>query len=234
MLLHPRDLCCGQPRPPDPALLVRGMPDGERVDQMRRDVRDVLDPGLCEHRRPTREEQVIMAAMTPQDLRCPQCDQIDAVSKVSGLVSSGTASYSQTHLASRLDFPFSPPSQPPPYESPWGCGYVVFIIFAGFVTFLASLFAGPDPLPLIIFSVVVFVVLVIIVTNRNVREARNRKESVEAAHQRWAVAKQRWERAGMVWHKLYYCSRNDIVFLPPERPGESTVYAPASEMERLL
>jgi hypothetical protein len=181
-----------------------------------------------------------MAAMTPQDYRCPQCGQIDAVSKVSALVSSGTATYSQTNLASRLSFPFSPPSQPDPYESPWGCGYVGCLILAVVLAIVVSylvlsvLGGGGVGVQLIIPSVLVFVVLVVIATNRTAREARNRKESVEAAHQRWAVAKQRWERAGMAWHKLYYCSRNDIVFLPPERPGERTIYAPASNMETLL
>jgi hypothetical protein len=65
--------------------------------------------------------------------------------------------------------------------------------------------------------------IAVIVIIAKVNEAKARKEWV-------AFANPRWQGARRLWNELYYCARNDIVFLP----GEQNAYAPASEMERLL
>ena len=56
-----------------------------------------------------------------------------------------------------------------------------------------------------------------------VNQAKSRKAWVASAYPRW-------RRARRLWDELYHCARNDIVFLP----GERNMYAPASEMERVL
>lgn len=181
--------------------------------------------------------------MTPQDYRCPQCGQIDSVSKVSALVSSGTASYSRTNLASRL----SPPSEPV-YEDPRsgsgcsiGCfamlplfclGIFIFLIY-GYSTLTPQDKADTPPSNLLLLlgtpgliGLISLIILIAILV-RNSNEVKEKKEAFASAHPRW-------QRARSLWNEVYYCSRNDIVFLLPSRPGERKVYAPASEMERLL
>lgn len=69
---------------------------------------------------------------------CPVCHKDDRIEKVSALVASGTASSgvfrSQTDIAAKL----AAPSGPPPYESPWGCFSIGFVIvsFAAFVFYV--------------------------------------------------------------------------------------------------
>jgi hypothetical protein len=170
-----------------------------------------------------------------QDYRCPQCRQGDSVSKVSTLVSSGSAGYevAQTDLASKL----RAPSNSPTYQSPWRWFSVLFVLVAfslgGLSAFLVVYFwllwfpGGYlyNPGAVIGFHVaaIVLMSIVVITVIYKVNEAKRRKEWVTSIYPRW-------QRARELWDELYYCARNDIVFLP-DRPG---AYAPASEMDSFL
>ena len=165
-----------------------------------------------------------------QDYSCPQCHRVDAVNKVSALVSAGSSSYGsvQTDLASKL----RAPSNPPTYENPWGCisglfliATAVFVIFA-VGAWIGVVLASPmSPSEWEQFqgyvwgwtaAAVLSLPIAIIVIIFKVNDVKARKEWVASAYPRY-------QRARRLWDELYYCARNDIVFLPPERPGESTV-----------
>jgi hypothetical protein len=176
--------------------------------------------------------------VTIQNYSCPQCGQVNSVSKVSALVSSGiSVSYlgsARTDLDSRL----RALSKLPTYESPWGgisalflIATAVFVAFAavGWVVVLASSMSPSEwervpgqtwgwtaaavlSLPIAIFMII-----------SKVNQVKIRRAWVASAYPRW-------QRARMLWDELYYCARNDIVFLP-SRPG---AYAPVSEMDEFL
>lgn len=74
-----------------------------------------------------------------------------------------------------------------------------------------------------IFVLLIFFLRVIIIVWR--------KLVVSAARQAYVDAElPRWERAMKKWNELYYCVRNDVVFIP----DNSLVCKPASEMSQLL
>lgn len=181
------------------------------------------------------------------DFRCPLCHSIDAVTKVSSIVNSGTTtSVGQfgaygagqfgtygargtgvTVSTTKLAFLLTPPSLPRFHiigtgDEDNGC-MVSLVIFIGLgLAFFGSMFllSGNDTflpgllfflvgLGLVLYPIIGFIVV-----------ARIRRK--ERPH---------WQQAMEIWARLYYCARNDIVFLPGF-PPECAVSP--SQMDELL
>jgi hypothetical protein len=190
-----------------------------------------------------------MYSTNPQDYSCPKCHQMDTVQKVSSVVSAGTATgtyagptsavgyssgnqggystmsgyttlagTSQTSLAQRLSCP-----PRPTYKSPWGFWSICFLIIVGIPALTGTIFSFGSEQVLYGFFWLILVVLVIWYKQH---EASKRRAKVEAETPRWELAYQRW-------NELYYCSRNDVVFMP-RWAGVAQACVPTSEMLRLL
>jgi hypothetical protein len=186
---------------------------------------------------------------TPEDFTCPVCKQIDRVEKVSAVYEAGTSigAYSgdtvgvglaggvigvgmaqtsltgTTHTNRSLRLAPPPPPPPPPGA---GCGMAGLLFL--------SLVAGLMGLGILtvegnterLMGVVLFVagaagfVSIVIVTGRS---SRIKKAEHARQVERWRVAVASWER-------LYYCGRNDVVFIP----GNPETCVPAYELYKLL
>lgn len=172
---------------------------------------------------------------------CPLCHSIDTVTKVSSIVNAGSATSVGYHAAGRfsgtsvtrsttaLARQLAPPSLPRfrvAAEGYNGCA-VPLLMLAGFcfvaMGWLLGLpTAGGPPtnsnllsLPLILFGlgwifypIIGFTVVALI------------------RHQK----RPRWEQARATWEQLYYCARNDVVFLP----GVPRQCVPPSRLSTLL
>lgn len=178
---------------------------------------------------------------------CTICQKDDRIEKVSAIVSSGTAygsnariagysmgssNYSQnpTFTQSALASILAAPVCEYTYESPWGCFTVGLVLLstAAFVYFIISLItATPEQLAhptvggIIVYLVIIALGVAVLITN--FYQVKKRKDLA-------VYARARYDRARPIWDKLYYCYRDDIVFVP----GKSNEYAPASEMSKLL
>lgn len=170
------------------------------------------------------------------------------VQKVSALVEGGTVAgvYSsafsnvpisgitQSAKASQL----LPPSEPSQRRSPWGCGsrlgigllYLsgIFFLIIGFIgLFDVSVGLGKfsDAWGAIFcFPLgVVFVPTAIAVTRRKNKVAARLKAQNQ-------IERSRWKNAMDNWNELYYCARNDVVFLP----NQAGKCVPASQMSLIL
>lgn len=146
------------------------------------------------------------------------------------------AGTSQTSLAQRL----SRPNQPV-YGNPWGCGIISVI---GTLFFLGGAFSiqllyilsdtspgvtrpTPEQVPEILIAAILSAIIfwggAIWIISYTERTASTRRTEHNAAMRRW-------EQACRQWDKLYYCFRNDVVFIPDELGACVSV----SEMFRLL
>jgi hypothetical protein len=178
---------------------------------------------------------------TPNIFQCPLCGMTDTVTKVSSIVEAGTTSHSAhhttvytrgfsvrgigtgsssgtsaTHLATKL----SPPSLPqffPPGASCLIIGGTILIVVLGLPIAFLSLLAGNLFLG-IIFLVpsVIYPAYIIIGSIRTSIIRKNRLPT--------------WQKAMATWDTLYYCARNDVVFVP----GSPTQCVPSSQMSILL
>jgi hypothetical protein len=198
-----------------------------------------------------------MLEATPLNYNCPQCGQLGH--NVSGQVASGAAPHLRTNLIESEPSLPPLPSLPSAYESPWGCFSFAFVLLAlgiaglsvsAVVYFWGWVEGGDifyDPSVVLGFHVaaIVAVLIVVITIIYKSNEAKYRRDSIAAdlqqraavEHQREelrAAAHRRKEAALEVWNELYYCPVNNIVFLPPKRPGEPTLYARAAEREEFI
>jgi hypothetical protein len=185
-----------------------------------------------------------------EDFICPVCKQIDRVEKVSVVHAAGTSTgaysggtvgigvaggtiglggahtnltgMSQTNLSQRL----APPAPPPPPEGA-GCfvgGLLFLLLIAGMVGLETALTTEISNTRLIAAAVVVACAAgfagIITITSRSAR-VKKAKHAEQVA---------RWQQAIMNWERLYYCGRNDIVFIP----GMAESCVPAYELYKLL
>jgi hypothetical protein len=107
---------------------------------------------------------------------------------------------------------------------------ILAIAFAAFalLSWIAVAAAEPNEIdwviPIIInVGAILMVPIAILTIISKVNGAKARKEWLASAYPRW-------KRGRDLWDDLYYCSQNDIVFLP----GRLNAYAPASEMDEFL
>lgn len=196
----------------------------------------------------TKEGRYLSMQHSPEDFTCPVCKQIDRVEKVSAVYEAGTSigAYSggtmgvglaggvigvgvaqtsltgmnQTNRSLRL----APPPQPPPPQGE-SClfGGLLFLCIGGGLLGLGMAFSDKYEhlvgAILFVACVASFVGL-LVVANRN---SRIRKAEHARQIERWRVAVANWER-------LYYCGRNDVVFIP----GNPETCVPAYELYKLL
>jgi hypothetical protein len=160
-------------------------------------------------------------------LKCPKCRQIDMVQKVSTLYDGGIskAQYQareaviQTAISKKL----APPSKPtPPSNDDWRLAFFVGAIglFALFVITPAIVNPNERSQGLMVsLGIVGFAVLLVILAVTTTGKAKRQFES--------DISK--WYRAMKIWNELYYCARDDVVFIP----GESHVI-PAYQMTSFL
>jgi hypothetical protein len=179
-------------------------------------------------------EKPVMTTLHPQGSRCPRCGKSDAVEQVSSLVEvastgrfAGPASMSMSlaDVRQKLALPSAPV-----YQSPWNFPTVfafvvticvVFVCVIGLVSWVQPLVQAPtDPgilwqfVGLTIFMLLWLGLAVFIVRSRSWM-ARERRAKVAA-----------WQSVRNRWAQTYYCTRDDVVFLP----GEQGTDKPASEM----
>lgn len=161
-------------------------------------------------------------------LLCPRCQKDDLVQKVSAVVEQGSAmhyhpsvtglnhGYSQSGLAIKL----ARPPKPVHERSAWGFFSVVTVIAATLailvfgigLTLEAALgylgnpaFWSPRNLSLTVPAVAAILVIVLIAKKREENGLRR---------SRFASDMQRWQAAIDEWNRSYYCTRDDLVFIP--------------------
>ncbi|GCE21403.1 hypothetical protein [Dictyobacter kobayashii] len=172
-------------------------------------------------------------------VRCPLCGQVDAVQKVSAIIAGNQlyqlytkdgikslsneslthampASPYQTTLSERLAFP----------EHRYGCSTLLLITFGAILAPGTSIVAwftynaaasNPSPSNQMAMFMNVILALLCIGIALVCSLLRSRQKSVD---------KPRRERAMAIWNTLYYCHRNDIVFVadnPLQRTDSKTM-----------
>jgi hypothetical protein len=169
---------------------------------------------------------------------CPLCHSIDAVTKVSSIVDGGSATSVGYHATGRsygtsvttsttaLARKLSPPSLPrPPIAAAGSVGFGaalllgVGLFMAGVGYWMITTPGSTGPGSGFLFLVpglgfIAYLLLAVIVT---------------------AIIRQKkrpgWQRAIEIWDHLYYCARNDVVFLPGSSPERAVS---SSQMTKLL
>lgn len=169
-----------------------------------------------------------------QGIKCPQCNKDDKVQKVTAIVagqrheiSGGSwntqvyidkegkkrsedhyVPYSATQM-SVLAQHLSPPTEPDAGSNTGGIVGTIGLLGVAALCGCMGLSAGEQSVGLIVGAIVLGIVGVgvFISTNNNYKERLDHVQRVE---------KPRWRRAKERWDKLYYCSRDDIVFIPSE------------------
>ena len=188
----------------------------------------------------------------PVPAPCPRCGLFDQVQKVSALYHAGASTSmitgsgvvslpdvgseltgsihltggQQTLLSQRL----SPPAQPQ-LQSAWGTGnsLVLGACVLGAVCSCSAASAAvgftehwSDFMSYTLVSALIFIAATVALVWRTSRETEQNKARWQADYLRWQTSVARWEA-------LYYCGRDDLVFVPG-----MPVAAPASAMWTLL
>jgi hypothetical protein len=146
-------------------------------------------------------------------------------------------SVSRTELASALASPHKP-TQPfrqgwsgifPNFH--WNCaGSILGLMILGAVCSFPLLFTTYRENPLLIFVPVIIVILAATILIRwawlsNRRETKSLREAQAA----YPVQVEQWKRAHERWERLYYCHRDDGVFIPAQ-----TRLIPVNQMQAFL
>ena len=180
--------------------------------------------------------------LTGEPFRCPECGEMDRVQKVSAIC----RAQPDTELGRRLRPPQEPPRQylpsddapqPPPR---WlrGCtsypaiALLIMVTVASGVIFYSEITYYPPGAPMSDFSLLLslatlvcfvgfvpslfIIVLVKMILIINEWFAPRRAAKRAAKRQRYEGEMAKWKRTLSRWESLYYCSRNDGVFMPGE------------------
>lgn len=167
---------------------------------------------------------------TSSHLACPVCNRDDRVMKVSSIVSGGTHEISgggyttQTYVDSkgktRYDSHYVPMSgtqqsalagqlsPPPKPETGWNtCGLIVLAsgVWFGIWAMLLFGFTSGNAIPGLV--LIGIGITVYVLTEMSRQGKVNQIEQVEVP---------KWEKAIQRWNKLYYCHRDDVLFVPEE------------------
>lgn len=173
--------------------------------------------------------------------RCPICRRNDRVEKVSAIALRETQLLQGTQIVmtprgkqivptqmvatSILSQQLQPPKRPR-LEHASSRILLVYIIFVGGfnVLLIAALMSSRDTYSYICSGILIPLVCMggFLVSRLDKRQREKRKASN-------AEKLTKWERAMNRWQKLYYCSRDDVVFLPGEERA-----VPPSRMSELL
>ena len=176
--------------------------------------------------------------MNNVDLRCPNCQQIDYVQKISAIVNGGISSgrysgyangyydstlinitnYNQTRLSKLLSPPKNPYNVIRHYSSE--SVYIKELIVIGVVglsalgCILAIILAGPSSQFSCLNTIIVLTLLIAVCLFFwifiNLKQSR-----IDNA---WAQSQMPYWRSAITrWHQMYYCHRCDGIFLPGER-----------------
>ncbi|GHO88663.1 hypothetical protein [Dictyobacter formicarum] len=159
-------------------------------------------------------------------LRCPRCGQVDAVQKVSAIIASNHAYELYTKSGSlplaNEEIPFT--TRGSPYQTPlserlafpehhYGCSTLLLIAFAGILAPGTSIVAwftysaaarDPSPANQMAMLMNITLALVCIAIAMICSLLRSRQKQLD---------KPRRERALAIWNALYYCHRDDTVFV---------------------
>jgi hypothetical protein len=176
-----------------------------------------------------------MDSRTP--VKCPLCDSNDQIRKVTTVVNEGTASRSSEHwtrgtlpvqypdvvastdLAQRLRLPAPPsPTTEPGIESAMGCGAAIGLAIIGVIISVVTRSGAAVNicLTLGVLGSIGWVSFVLIRHNTAKRQAAEEMKG--------------WPTVRRAWEDLYYCYRDDAVFLG-SNPSKS---APSKAMHMLL
>lgn len=182
---------------------------------------------------------------TRPGLVCPRCGQLDQVRKVSSISADRRLAAPQNPLAAVQGY------------NPGLVGTTTFTAVWTILLMIATLVAlvavlslandlnnlehyallGQNPVPgitqlvLIIAGCCVLWVLGIAMIRGRLRRARRQREQAIAQAKAQAQAQvPAWERAMATWRQLYYCGRDDTVFVP----GKPDTLVPAEHMARIL
>jgi hypothetical protein len=146
-------------------------------------------------------------------IRCPKCNKDDLVRKVSAVVAAGKITGGVVPLETPLSKDLSPPDSPT-YQSPWGPGTIIglAVLFLFACSGLHFVFdaSTPNPLSYLIVTILFFLGPAAWIIWAKLKTAPLRKAAYAARYARWQSAHAQWE-------KLYFCHRDDGVFLPDGR-----------------
>ena len=178
--------------------------------------------------------------------RCPQCNRNDRVQKISAIL----ASHHNSGLIQILSPPSRPtlPPQPILVEKPFKSALETITVSSALGLFglfcIGLVFSGignDQGSECLVFPLGIFLCIVAIVNMyKNLyREPSLRKKGREEYNRnlaKWKVLAQyqniaidEWTRFMQHWDKLYYCSRDDCVFIP-----NTNTFAPSSSMIEYL
>src|SRR5581483_9297930 len=197
--------------------------------------------------------------MPAEPVICPKCGRTDAVRKVTSILSTGTvttdtrgfgltdderglkfvdvytSSTSQSGLAARL----SPPVEPrKPSGNPTiflfmriGIALIGLVFLAAAFTCASTvlLFTSTVGRLLIVAALVVFIVAFVFAVRWVIFGSWRDRHKIRQEREQYPARHERWQRAYERWQQLYYCARDDGVFLPG-----ATILMPVDRMNELL
>ena len=140
-------------------------------------------------------------------IACPRCGRIDRVQRVSAVVSAGISTGVGGTRSMLMSQRLAPPSQPT-YRNPMRGLPMVLIVLAILLGLAAWIFPhrfATIHLPLPALFLVPALLALVWATGLSL---------VGRARIHWAMPA--WENAVARWYELYYCSRDDGVYLPDE------------------
>lgn len=156
--------------------------------------------------------------------RCPQCSRNDKVQKVTSVL----ASQAYTPLAQRLsppDMPIAPTQPKPPMHKSQVTSSVIASIVLGLIILLGYIFIKET---LFLCSGLLLIMFVIVPALRGVwlqEQRKNEFQNWKQNIQNYEKAVQIWNTEIELWRELYYCARDDSVFVLGTK-----IFAPSSQI----
>ena len=175
---------------------------------------------VCTHCR----TEFLVPTEAAEHLACPICGKVDRVQKISAAC-----------RAPGADAGLNPPAEPllgakqGPIETLLaGCGFMMLSLFGpGFLLVgLLVRLSNPDDALSLLLSIVGLPMTVLLVVG--ILRDYTDWLGPSAMHQRSAKVKS-WEKAMSCWEPLYYCARDDGVFIPGE-----TTFIPIDKVQEFL
>lgn len=157
--------------------------------------------------------------------RCPLCGRNDKVEKVSGIVARDTPNMSNgniptTALAQALMPPSPPPSPPAPGSSAYKAAFKSCreATWAGIIMLIVSFLffaSGKEGFFFILTGILGMGGGVFLIFWSRRKRAKLKKE-FNVLWAKWRASMEAYQAAKERWERMYYCSRDDAVFIPGE------------------